>query len=299
MALTDDDYLLVYIAVLAACFALCTSSTFQSIGFLMERRAKLQIICFICSCCGAINLCMLLFLTIFPPGECWWVPVGSLFYQASVISTTFLMVFRASAVITLTSLVFRRIFWIFSSFIIAAQIGTGLAVSIKAMPVQLANNACSPVLSPYLAAGWYGTLIIGGIFLTAVFSFQMIKARRTRKDSLLQIIFVSSAASATLSGVSQVVFSILLVVTVIPPQYDLILVKSDMTINVLITVNFVKRLMREIGSNCNRSTRSSTQIQIQQLPSPPIKSLDRRMESGQLDAVELGAISHASGEGSR
>lgn len=296
MALTDEDYLLVYIAVLAACFALCTSSTFQSIGFLMERRAKLQIICFICSCCGAINLSLLLFLTIFPPGECWWIPVGSIFYQASLISTTFLMVFRASAVITLTSLVFRRIFWIFSTFIIAAQIGTGLAVSIRAMPYQLANKACSPVLSPYLAAGWYGTLIIGGIFLTTVFSYQMIKARRTRRDSVLRIIFVSSAASATLSGLSQVIFSILLVLTVIPPQYDLILVKSDMTINVLITANFVKRLMREIGSNCNRSARSSTQIQ--QLPSPPIKSLDHRLESGQVDAVELTAISRAPDEAS-
>jgi hypothetical protein len=297
MTLTDEEYLLLYIALLAGCFALCTSSTFQSIGFLMERQAKLQIICFICCCCGAINLCMLLFLTIFPPGHCWWIPVGSLFYQASVISTTFLMVFRAYAVITLTSIGFRRTFWVFSSFIIAAQVGTGLALCIKAMPVQLANGACSPVLSPYLAAGWYASLILGAVILTALFSHQMIKARRVRKDSLLQIIFISSAASATLSGISQFVFSLLLVMSVVPAKYELILVKSDMTINVLITANFVKRLMRESSIHNMRSVRSS--MQAQQLPLPPVKSLERQMESGQLNAVESTAVCHASGEGSR
>ncbi|KAG2185693.1 hypothetical protein INT44_002486 [Umbelopsis vinacea] len=206
------------------------------------------------------------------------------------------MVFRASAVITLTSKAFRRTFWVISFIIVAAQVGTGLAVTIKSSPVLLSNNACSPVLPPYITTGWYGTLIIGGVILTAVFSYQMIKARRTRKDSLLQIIFISSAASAAMVGVSQVIFSLLLVLTVIPPKYDLILVKSDMTINVLITTSFVKRLMRETGNTCNRSVRSSGQII--QLPSPPAKSLDRRMESGQLDAVELTTLSNNSGEGS-
>jgi hypothetical protein len=288
MPLTDEQYLLLYIAVMAACFALCVISTFHSIGFLMERRAKLQIICLACCCCGAINTGMLLFLTIFPPGYCWWIPVGSIFYQWSLISTTFLMVFRANAVLTMVSIASRRLFWVLSGIMIAAQIAMGLAVCITSKYAMLANNACSPLLPPGLMTGWYGTIILGAVALTSVFSFQLVKARQHHKDSFLHIIFISSAASAIVAGISQITFSMLLVFNAIPPKYSMILVKSDMTINVLITVSFVKRLMQETAQYSSRGT--------VQREFPVVKDFERRLESAELgtSSIQLTSASHRS-----
>jgi hypothetical protein len=230
---------------MAACFALCTMCTFEAIGFLIDRRAKLQIICFICCICGAINSGLILFLTIFPPGFCWWLPMGSVFYEASLISTTFIMVIRARAVIPTVSLLFRQLFWMFSTLMIATQFSIGVAIATTTKFTSFENNACSSLLSANLMTAWYGSIILTAIVLTSIFSYSLMKTHQHGKESFFRTVLISSGASAVISGVSQVTFTILLALDILPPQYELILVKSDMTINILITVTFVRRLMKE------------------------------------------------------
>ncbi|GAB5593496.1 hypothetical protein Unana1_08396 [Umbelopsis nana] len=196
------------------------------------------------------------------------------------------MVFRANAVITLASLTLRRLFWLLSAVMIAAQIAMGLAVCITSKYALLANNACSPMLPPGLMTGWYGTIILAAIVMMSIFSYQLIKARRHHKSSFLHMIFISSTASAILAGISQVIFSMLLVFDAMPSKYNMILVKSDMTINVLVIVSFVKRLMLETREYSSRGTAQGQ--------SPVLKGLERRLESAELDTIQLTTASQRS-----
>lgn len=249
MPLTDVQYLNVYISVTSACFAIAIRCTFEAIGFLMDRQAKLQIFCFICCICGTINCGLTLFFTIFPSGFCWWFRIGATFYLLSLISTTFIMVFRANAAIPMVSCMFRKLFWIFSIVMIAVQISLGLTITITTEITSLRNDACSPLLSSHLMAGWYGSIILPAVILTGIFSYSLMKANQYRKESFFRTVLISSGASAVLAGISHVTFMLLLAFSILPPQYSLMLVKSDLTIHILITVAFVRRLMRESNSN--------------------------------------------------
>ncbi|KAG2172096.1 hypothetical protein INT43_001573 [Umbelopsis isabellina] len=248
MPLTDVQYLNVYITVTSACFAIAIKCTFEAIGFLMDRQARLQILCFICCVCGTINCGLTLFFTIFPSGFCWWFRIGGSFYEASLISTTFIMVFRANAVIPMVSSTVRLLFWIFSIVMITAQISIGLVITITTESTALMNDACSPLLSSQVMAGWYGSIILPAIVLTTIFSYSLMKANQHRKESFFRTVLISSGASAVLAGISQVTFMLLLAFSMLPPKYSLMLVKSDLTIHILITVTFVRRLMKESNS---------------------------------------------------
>lgn len=78
----------------------------------------------------------------------------------------------------------------------------------------------------------------------------------------------------------------LLVFDAMPPKYNMILVKSDMTINVLVIVSFVKRLMLETREYSSRGTAQGQ--------SPVLKGLERRLESAEPDAIQLTTASQRS-----
>ncbi|KAH8549040.1 hypothetical protein BGW37DRAFT_522609 [Umbelopsis sp. PMI_123] len=157
----------------------------------------------------------------------------------------------------------------------------------------LSNNACAPIVRRGLLAGFYGSLIVGSVVLTGIFSYQLIKAYKYRRDSVLRVIFISSAVCAILSGLSQITFSLVILFKPIPEKYDLILIKSDMTINVLITVSFVHRVMQESRQS---SARSSMQSAMQSPPQKPqlSKSLERQLENAESGTLQLATTSHSS-----